>query len=521
VAIGDGMRARRLAERAHARYGAAGWAAAEATIADGPERLAPEAWAQLGVALENDERRDDARRALLRSRALAPERTDTLLFLAELERDAGKDDAAIEHYRVLLAAAPGAAGQALDLARLLAAREAHAEVAEVLLPFRDHVSVELRVALARALFETERHAEVVEVVAPLIKDTERELGGFVSGNLRGELIGRLREATELHDDAYAILHGREKVIEAEVHRGRLLANAGVNYRLLGQARMVAAPSWTPDTALRDVEGTAAFGQALIAAGERSRGLCHLGVAALRRHASSDARDLFEQARELDDDNFAAFLGIGAALDHDRTRAVARVARLPEAPTALPAAIAPVFVDWPALTTAERTCVHAALVPLERPLRDVAAAGAIARVLPIDARVVDLPELGAHAGVRHADSRCLDAVGGAANDRVCASKVEELLIFSGQRSWVFAHELAHLVHHQLSDDLCRELEELFAELDAGEFLLTSYQSRNVREFFAVAYEDYLCNLYALPSPHQATVEHLEPVFAFIDRLTGGG
>jgi hypothetical protein len=87
--------------------------------------------------------------------------------------------------------------------------------------------------------------------------------------------------------------------------------------------------------------------------------------------------------------------------------------------------------------------------------------------------------------------------------------------------VFAHELAHLVHHQLSDDLCRELEELFAELDAGEFLLTSYQSRNVREFFAVAYEDYLCDLYALPSPYQATVEHLEPVFAFIDRLTGGG
>src|SRR4051812_5058902 len=70
MAIGDGFRARRLADRAHERYRASGWAAAEAEVTAAPARLAAEAFAQLGVALENAERTDDARRALLRSRAL-------------------------------------------------------------------------------------------------------------------------------------------------------------------------------------------------------------------------------------------------------------------------------------------------------------------------------------------------------------------------------------------------------------------------------------------------------------------
>lgn len=517
MAIGDGIRARRLAERAHARYVAAGWAAAEIEIAAGPERLAAEAWAQLGVALENGEQRDDARRALFRSRALAPSRTDTLLFLAELERDAGDADAAIGHYRALLAAAPGAALQALDLARLLAARGAHAEVAAVLLPFRGHVSVELRVLLARALFETGRHADVVAVVGPLVKDAELDLGSLTGGNLRRELTDHIREATQLHDDAYAALHGRERVIEADLHRGRLLANSGANYRLFGEARMTGAPRWTPDVVLRDLEGTIAFGQTLIARGERSRGLCHLGAAALRRHKLSEARKLFEEARDLDDDNFAAFLGIGAAIDQDRCDALGRIARLPDPPVTLPPEAARVLVDWPALTPSERAAVYAAAAPVARSLATVAAAGGTARVLPIDARLVDLPEFGPGSGERLVDERCIDAITGAATAQLCASKVEELVLLAGDQGWVFAHELAHLVHFHLPDDQCQELEALFGDLDAHEFILTNYQGRNVAEFFAVAYEDYLCNLYDLPSAREGGFDQLEPVFAFIDRL----
>ena len=516
--IGDGIRARRVADRAFEAYDVGGWEAAVAEIVAGPDRLAPEAWALLGVALENSERTDDARRALQESRALAPDRTDTLLFLAELERDAGNTDAAIGHYRALLAAAPGAAQQALDLGRLLAAGDAYQEVVDLLLPFRGHVSVELRLMLARALFETERHAEVVEVTGPLVRDAELELRGtFMTGEHRGELIAHMREATELHDDSFATLHGRERVIEADVHRGRLVANSGANYRLLGEARMAIAPAWTPDTALRDIDGTVAFGQALIAGGEGSRGLCHLGVAALRRHNSSQARDLFEKARDLDDDNFAAFLGIGAAIDHDKSGALARIARLPEAPGSLSPALAAVLVDWPVLTPAERVSVFAAVAPLARQLPAIAAAGGIVRVLPIDARLTDLPEFSDGGGERLEDERCLDAITGAAMPTLCASKVEEQLIFSGERGWVFAHELAHLVHFHLPDERCDELEALFEEIDAQEFVLTNYQTRNVAEFFAVAYEDYLCDLYTLPSAREAGFEHLEPVFDFIDRL----
>jgi tetratricopeptide (TPR) repeat protein len=517
--IGDGFRARGVGREAFEVYLERGWEDAEAVVHAAPKRLAAEVWAHLGVALENEGHTDDARRAVQLSRKLAPDRTDTLLFLAELERDAGNVEEAIGLYRALLAAAPGAALQALDLAHLLAARDAnsHHAISELLWPFRGHVSVELRIVLARALFEGERHEEVLTVTGPLVKGVEVELGSLGAGNLRGELINHMREATNLHDDSYAALHGREQVIESEVHRGRLEANSAANYRLLGEARMAAPPAWKPDTALRDVDGTAAFGQTLIAAGERSRGFCHLGVAALRRHKASDARDLFEKARNLDEDNFAAFLGIGAAIDLDQSRAAGRLARLPKPPDVLTSEAGRVLVDWPVLTGAERTAVHAALAPLERQLPPVAAAGAIVRVLPIDARLVDLPEFGDGGGERLEDERCLDAITGAATEKVCASKIEELLIFSGEQGWVFAHELAHLVHFHFSDERWAELDALFEEIAAHEYVLTSYQTRNVAEFFAVAYEDYLCNLYGLPSAREAGFDQLEPVFAFIDRL----
>jgi tetratricopeptide (TPR) repeat protein len=518
VALGDGFRARRLVERAQDKYAAGGWAAAEAEIAAAPERLAAEAWAQLGVALENDDQRADARRALQRARALAPDRTDTLLFLAELERDDGDTEAAIAHYRALLAAAPGAATQALDLARLLAGSDAAHEIPDVLWPFRSHVSVELRMLLARALFAAERHADVLEVVTPLIKNVRLELGSLTLRDHRADLIDRLTEATHLHDDSYAILHGQEQVIEADVHRTTLLANSGANYRLLGEARMTAAPPWTPDPVLRDVDATAAFGQALIAGGEPSRGLCHLGVAALRRHKISEARKLFEKARDADESNFAAFLGIGAAIDHDQFAPAGRLRQLPDVAPSLPQALAQVLADWPALTPGERVVVHAAAAPLAGPLAAVAAGGGMARVLPIDARLVDLPEFGDHGGVRLDDSRCLDAITGAATSKLCASKVEELLVFAGERGWVFAHELAHLAHFHMTDAQCDELDELFDELAESDFVLTAYQSRNVAEFFAVAYEDYLCSLYDLPSAREAGFEYLSPVFAFIEQLT---
>ena len=118
-----------------------------------------------------------------------------------------------------------------------------------------------------------------------------------------------------------------------------------------------------------------------------------------------------------------------------------------------------------------------------------------------------------------DDRCLDAITGAATASVCASKIEELLLIGGNHGWVFAHELAHLVHFHLSEPLQDELEALFEQLSADDFVLTTYQSRNSAECFAVAYEDYLCERYSLPSRREAGAAHIEPILAFIDRLAG--
>jgi hypothetical protein len=250
-------------------------------------------------------------------------------------------------------------------------------------------------------------------------------------------------------------------------------------------------------------------------------LCHQGLSALRRGRADAARALFEKARDEDDSNFAAYLGIGAAIDHDRSLAVMERAALPEAPGGLPPEVAQVLVDWPVLTAGERKAVHAAVSPLEPQLVAVARAGAIARVLPIDARLVDLPAFAGATGERlEEDDRCLDAITGAATASVCAAKIEELLLVGGDHGWVFAHELAHLVHFHLPDSLQDELEALFATLSTDDFVLTTYQLRNSAEFFAVAYEDFLCDRYGLPSRREAGAAHIEPVFAFIERLCDG-
>src|SRR6185295_6338485 len=153
-----------------------------------------------------------------------------------------------------------------------------------------------------------------------------ELQGRLYGGARGSLIADYQEASLLHDDAYAALHGREKVIESAVAAGVLNARAGVNYRLLGEARMVRPRSWSADTRLRSVDESLAFGESLVAGGERSRGLCHVALARLRQGQLDEAQALFDRARTEDDDNFAAYLGLGAALDLEHARTFDRLDR---------------------------------------------------------------------------------------------------------------------------------------------------------------------------------------------------
>jgi hypothetical protein len=251
---------------------------------------------------------------------------------------------------------------------------------------------------------------------------------------------------------------------------------------------MARPSaWSPDTRLRSVDEDQSFGDALIAAGEASRGLCRLAISELRRGRFDAARKLFDRAREEDDDNFAAYLGLGAAMDLDGTDALQRLAAL-SVDVEPPPELLKVVVDWPALTADERRVV-------------LVSAGAVARILPIDARLTDLPEMSEGATERFDDHRCLQAITGAAGQRLCASKIEDLLDIMGERDSVFAHEFAHLAHRHAPPAIREQIAVLFRRALEQEHVLTAYQTTNVAEFFAVAYTDYLAHEYGLPSARE--------------------
>jgi hypothetical protein len=334
-----------------------------------------------------------------------------------------------------------------------------------------------------------------------------------------ELEIRYRELTALYDDAFAICHGREKVIESPMMAGQLDARSGANYHLLAEARMAKPPAWRPDPVLRPVAESLTFGKTLMDGGERSRGLCHLGAAHLRKGELDKARDCFEQAREDDDDNFAAYLGIGAVLDHDQHRCRAKVAGLWLPPGSEVAKIADVVVDWPALTDEERRAVTAAVLPLASLVPEIVRKGGQARILPIDARPVDLAVFAKEAGVRDDwDQRCLDAITGLASEELCVAKIENLLDIGSAGRWVFAHEFAHLAHFHAPDAVQARIEQLFQRLGEEDYMLTVYQTKNSAEFFAVSYVDYLDRRWQLPATREGDGDDLlEEVFAFFDEL----
>jgi tetratricopeptide (TPR) repeat protein len=511
------FRSRRVAGLAEAAFARGGFAAA-AAILDEPHGLGGEPWARFAVHLYNEGRPEDSERAIRRALAVEPGRGDALIFLAELLVETERADEAIETYRALLARRPTAAAEAHALAKLLAAREDHPAVVETLERFAAHPSIELRLLLGQALFATGRLQQVLSLLEPTIAGMRSELRNTYQSKARDSLFEQYRDAERLHEEAYAAMHGREKVIEAASERGHLNARAGVNYRLLGEARMTRPQKGLAELRLRSVDEGLVYGEALIAAGERSRGLCQVGLAHLRGGRLEEARKRFDAAREDDDDNFAAYLGLGAVMDLEAAEAFHRLGELPEpAPVA---GIERVVVDWPALTPDERKVIALVSAPFAALLPRVAAAGARALLLPIDARLADLPEMREHATERAEDHRCLAGITGAANAAVSASKIEELLELFGDHASVFAHELAHLVHRHAPEDVCARIDALYARALEHEHVITAYQSTNEAEFFAVAYTDYLAFRLGLPVRRELDDEGIvEDTFALLDELEG--
>jgi tetratricopeptide (TPR) repeat protein len=521
MALLGGYRSRRLARRAEAVFLTGGFEAAAALL-DSVRSLGAAPWAHFAVGLYNRERKPEAERAILRALEIEPGRGDALIFLAELLAETDRRPEAIATYQRVMARFPRALEQALALAKLHAAGEDYTSARDVLRPLLGLPSNELPMLLAAIHYALGEHAEVIALLAPMVRQMKLELQGLVYGNARQDLYNEYQEAIRLHDECYAILHGREQVIEVAKSRGDLDAQAGVNYRLLGEARMIQPPKWTAEPRLMTVEAGLAHGLALVAAGERSRGLCHQGQARLRQGRLDDARRLFDQARDLDDDNFAAYLGLGAAMDLGRSRAFERVAQFPDVRGPLPAGLEQVVVDWPVLTERERQVVLAVTAPLAKLLPNIAAAGAEARLLPIDIRLADLPEMQWKADedddARSEDHRCLEGITGAANARICASKIEELLGLTGEHDCVFAHELAHLAHFHAPEQVQQQIEELFEQSLQHEHILTAYQTTNSAEFFAVAYTDFIAHEYRLMSRRELDDEGvIEDTFALFRTL----
>jgi tetratricopeptide (TPR) repeat protein len=513
-----GVRTRRVVRRAEEAYARAGLAAAGA-ILDAAAALAAAGWANLAVAIYNQGHLVDAERAIRRALQLEPGRGDALIFLAELLAETEREDEAIDTYRELLRRYPQAAREALALGKLLAEREDFPEVKALLAPFIGH-SQELQVLLAQAHYGLGEFQEVVTLLDPTVRRMLNELkNGLNLATSHRELYEEYTEIRRLHDEAYAALHGREKVIESELVKRDLDPRAGVNYKLLGEARMArhtGGPLAESDLRLRSVEGGLAFGQGLISRGERARGLCHLGLARLRQGRFEQARQHFSEARDEDDDSFAAYLGLGAALDLDRGRVLERLAALPDLP--MPALLDQVVIDWPALTPQERKVVTVAAEPAAAVLPRIVAAGAVARLLPIDVRLADLPGMREPDEERFEDHRCIEGLTGAATAELAASKIEELLELTGERDSVFAHELAHLVHFHLPQDQQDEIDALYQKALGHEHVATDYQTTNSAEFFAVAYTDFLAHEHRLPWRRELDDEGvLEDTFDLIRRL----
>jgi tetratricopeptide (TPR) repeat protein len=495
MAVFAAFRARRLARRAQEHFGREGFDAA-AAILDGAKGLAAVAWAHFAVNLYNREHKQDAERAIRRALVLEPGRGDALIFLAELLAETGRAADAAETYRNVLRRFPRAAPQALALAKLLLADNDVAGARDLLAPFADH-SYEILMLLAKTHYALAEHEAVVALLGPTMERMRADLKqGMFGAVAHRDLYGEYQEASQLYGDSYAALHGREKVIESPGVRADLDPRSASNYRLLGEARMADAPPWKPDTRLRSVEEEVVFGRGLIDAGETSRGLCHLGVAQLRGGRVEQARKFFDDARDADDDNFAAYLGLAACLDVAAARAFRRLKDLPD--LSPPALIERVIIDWPALTPEERKVVALVVAPVAGVLERIVAAGAIVRLLPIDARLTDLPGMETPPHERAEDHRCLEAITGAATSSICASKIEELLCLTGERDSVFAHELAHLVHFHLPEPHQQQIDELFERALDHEHVATDYQTTNSAEFFAVAYTDFIAHEYGLPS-----------------------
>jgi len=293
----------------------------------------------------------------------------------------------------------------------------------------------------------------------------------------------------------------------------------VNYRLLAESLMVRAlPLWD-GSPLEQVGVAEARADRMLAADPQSaHALCLKGSALLRLGRLDAARGRFEAAMARDGRCFPAYLGLGAVFDHERYGLREAAERLPTLPE--PKALGTIVPDLAALTPLESRVVCASVTPISGALPAVVAAGARIRILPVDARPTDVPELSlANRGRTH-DHRSYEAIGGLAAPRLAVTRIDELLDVVSDNGFVFAHELAHLAFFHLDGDLRAEVEALYGTATELGWVAEAYALENPDEFFAVSYTDWLRARFGLPlrrEPDEAGIfDRLSAVFQALGR-----
>jgi len=463
------------------------------------EALKPEfrtqAYYTLAQALFDDERYAAAKATLDRALALAPAEPDLHELDASIARELGQVEPAIAALRRVVAATPSDAAATISLAEILIASERAEEAIILLRSFPVVGDREIDARLAEALFVHGEPAAALKILDDVCARYERQLREPWSSTDRRGLIARAQHADRLRSDVYAELHGRDATIELAAAKGTLNARAGVNYRLLGASLAAKSARVAEVLDLQDPDTTDARGRA--AGRDSAAGLVLVGSAQLRRGELAAARKTFERASELDGRCAAAFLGIGAVLDHEKYELHRRAAGL-EMPRDVPSTVTAVVPDWPALTELERHVVWASVKPFVARLPVLVERGVVMRVLPIDVRATDIQLFEHVAGKRAKDDhRSYDAIGGVATLRGAIAKVEGLLDIASDHSWTFAHEFAHLVYFHLDEARATPFVSLFEKASAVRYANIDYALKNDDELFAVTYTDYLRRRHGLP------------------------
>lgn len=446
----------------------------------------PALWLEVAERLLQSGRREEAA-LLLRSAPDGPE-------VIELRAAAA---ASAEEARPLLERAvelqPGNESAAAALAAELVAAGELERAAALLHPFREGLAAETALVLGEALFGLERFEEALDVVRPHVLAHEADARSMLSAGLsRTDVAQQLRG---LHDELVSLVAGDEGLTVDLAARRQLDGSSAINHKLLAKSLMLDRPRLAPVLELRSVEATRALGEGLRAEGkDEATVLVQLAQAELRRGATRDAHALFTRARGHAADHYGASLGEAVALDMLQRSLVAKAERLPK--LAAPAALAQLVPDWPALTPLEQRVVVASIEPLSWMLPELAREGCRVRVLPLDVRPVDLPELADLAGASvEDDHRSWEGIEGLASSTLAVAKVETLVDVT-PHGWTFAHEFAHLCELRLPGPVRGRLDALFERALEAEYAFEQYALKNVHEFFAVNYQHALCERYGI-------------------------